>query len=53
MPEAEKKRSLPFTAYQQPVLRLKFKINDFFQQVDHKADSLRRIHRRQLQLKHI
>ena len=44
------KRATAFTGYKQPTLRLKFKIKDFFRQVDQKAQSLKRIKRRELLL---
>ena len=46
--KAAVKRATPFSNYRQPVLRLKFKIQDFFVKIDHKADSLRRIRKKKL-----
>ena len=42
------KRAGAFSGYKQPTLRLKFKMMDFFIKIDQKADSLRRIKKREL-----
>ena len=41
------KKATAFTGFKQPTLRLKFKIKDFFTCVDQKAESIRRIHKRE------
>ena len=45
------KRATAFSGFKQPRLNIKFKIEDFFVKIDLKAESLRRIRKREI-LKH-